>query len=339
MRIKIKATTATELCQIEKSIPATATTPSRIIPKVQKVIMNNSKGIEKELLTPIYSGNGFRGMLRRLSLKILLEKAIEKKFKFTNAVDFHLNNAGGGNNYQRQPFDIEDMVRDCNILVSVFGTSLAIGGKIKTPTLMPYRHVEGGVKEYYYSERKDGSLYSPRMFDETFYKRDDVVDRKGNAKYLSKEATEEWLEHVRENQEATAKGRESGEKVSKDTIKANLARDYVVRGTDFYTALSEMSTYKMTEPEKGMVYKALELLVLENLGSNEARDFGLMEYEISFQDGSSLTTSVDEYLEPTITKKDYKKEVKASIAAFDDWLENTFDEASFNLVNILVKKK
>jgi len=339
MRIKIKATTATELCQIEKSTKASKGEPATILLKEQKVIVINSRGVEQSLYTPIFSGNGFRGALRRLSLQILIEKGIEKGFTFKNGDDFHLNNCGGGSDFQTQPFDIEDKARETNPLLSVFGTSLALSGKLKTPNLIPYKNVEDGIKEFYFAEREDGSVYFTRKYNDRFYKGDDILDRKGNAKYLSPEVSQAWQKKVEENQEDIGKTRDTDKKAKKEFIRARLGRDFVVRGTRFYTALSEMSTTQMTEVERGMVYAALELLVLENLGSNKARDFGLMEYEVTFQDGSSLETSVDEYLVASVTKREYKKEVASSIRAFNDWLENDLSEKAFEIASLFIKKQ
>lgn len=341
MRVKIKAKTATELCQIEDSSLNKATKVSEIHIKKQKVIVINSKNREVPLMTPVFSGNSFRAKLRRASFGLLLEKGIEKGFNVDTAVDFHLSNAGGGGQYQTQAFDIEDKARELNPILSVFGTSLALSGRIKTPNLMPYKNIEDGVKEYYFGETEDGSVYSSIKFSDSFYKKDDMLDRNGNAKYLAPELLKKWQEEVAENQADVAKGRnsESEKKVKKESIRATLAREFVVRGTHFYTALSEMPTTKMTPIERGMVYKALEAVVLENLGSNVARDFGLMEYDIEFADGSTLATSVDEYLVPTITKKDFKEEVMADISAFEEWLEKDFSEEAFNLSTLLTRKE
>jgi len=336
LRVDIQLTTATELCQIEKSEPASASKPAKIVMKDQKVITTNSKGVEVSFRTPIFSGNSFRGTLRREALSILLEQATKKGFALPQSTDFNLMNAGGGNDFQTQLFKVEDAVREANPLISVLGTSLAISGKLKTPNCIPYKSIEDGM-EYYAGEKEDGGMYSTIKYDDTFYKGDDILDRKGNAKFLSDEQIQEWQEHVSKNQADVAKTRdgEGEDKVKKQTIKSRLSREFVVRGTHFYTSLSEMPTCAMNAIERGLIYKSLERLVLLNLGSNKARDFGLINYKIKFQDGSELETEVDQYLTPKITKRSYKDEVTADIEAFEAWLENDFSEDTFKVSELM----
>jgi len=342
LQINIEVTTATELCQIEFSETDKATKKSTTHIKKQAVLATNSKGVESRVQIPIFSGNSFRAKLRRAALKILMDKSIEKGFNVSNPTDFHLMNAGGGA-FQRQPYDIEDQVRELNPIISVFGTSLAVEGKIKTPNLIPYKYIDAdaGEKEYYLGENKEtGMLYSTIEFDDSFYKKDDMLDRSGNAKYLPKEMLVEWQQAVEENQTRVAKSRENddGDKVKRESIRSALLRRYVIRGTHFYTGLSEMPTSQMNEIERGMLYRALEIVVLENLGSNVARDFGKMEYEITFHDGGTLSTKVDAHLRSTL-ETNYGEEVKQCIKAFDTWLEKTFDEATFNVSNIMKEGK
>jgi len=339
--IKIKGTLQTELCQIEGSGLNPLTKKNEIYIKKQKVLVENVNGVKKPVRIPFFSGNSFRSKLRRAATEILLQKGREKGFTIKNPMDFHLMNAGGGNDFQKQPYDIEDKVRELNPVLSVFGASLALVGKIVTPNLIPYRFVdsENGIKEYYVGENEeDGTLYSTIEFDDTFYKKDDILDRAGNAKYLSPELIQEWQEAVEDNQKAIAKNRNSGgdkNGVKKESIRSALLRKFIVRGTDFYTSLSEVALQELTPIERGLVYKALEKVVLMNLGSNIARDFGKFAYTISFADGSELVTYVDEYNVTSIVKADYKGEVKESIKAFEQWLENDFTEEAFKVSETL----
>jgi len=330
--IKIIATTATELCQIRNS------ENDVINPMKQKVIVSNSKGMSTFFSTPIYSGNSFRGKLRRASLEMMMEKAVEKDINIST-LDFHLMNSGGGSNFQAQNFETVKAVRGINPLVSLFGASLAISGKLITPNLIPYRNVEDGEKEYYMHETEDGRIFSTIITNETnrdqFVTPDDLLDRRGNARFLDEEQIIEWEEEAGENQSDRARTRNSenndGNKVKKKTIKAFLARDYVIRGVDFYTSLSPMPTCELTELEYGMLVRALERVIVSNFGSNTARDFGKMEFNIDFNDGSELETAVDAFGTAKIVKKTYKGKTKEAVALFDDWLENDFSQNVFNI--------
>lgn len=338
--IKIIATTATELCQIRNS------KDDVINPMKQKVMVKNSKGMLTSFLTPIYSGNSFRGKLRRASLEIMMEEAIKKGIELTT-MNFHLMNAGGGNNFQLQSFEAIKEVRDANPLVSLFGASLAISGKLVTPNLIPYRNISDGEREYYTMEREDGHIFSTIITSsenrDQFIKSDDALDKKGNARFLTEEQIIAWEIEAGENQAARAKVRNSDDKdvkkVKKSTIKAFLGRDYVIRGIDFYTSLSPMPTCELTLLEYGMLVRALERVVLSNFGSNTARDFGKMSFDIDFDDGSEIETSVDAFGVAKFIKKSYKGRTKEAVAFFEEWLKNDLSQDVFDVAEKMVESK
>jgi len=250
-------------------------------------------------------------------------------------------NVGGGNDFQRQLFETVDKVRDLNPVLSVFGASLAISGKIKTSNFIPYKSFVDGVPEYYAYETEDGRLFSSIEYDDNFYKMDDLLDKKGNAKLVSDDVIMAWRERAEENIKLISASRDenndeknsSNKKIKKETIKSQLRRKFVIRGVDFYGSFGEIE--ELSPVERGMIYKAIEVFVLENLGANEARNFGLVNYNIEYKDGSILETKVNEFLEPVITKKAYNDEVMSSINAFNEWLE-TLSEENLFISDILV---
>jgi CRISPR type IV-associated protein Csf2 len=308
-----------------------------------RVLVNTEDG-QKILQTPYYTANSFRGKLRRICTELLLKKAIEKGISLKNAHDsFNLMNAGGGNNYQSQSYDIEAKVRELNPIVSVFGTSLAISGKINTSSFMPYKNDgnedEDGRPEYYYAKNSEnGSLFSTILSSNLDIKADDLIDRNGNAKYMPEETIREWSSLVIENAKEKAVARASGDtenKVVKETIKNLIRKQFVIRGVDFFGSIQESKP--LTQIERGMVYKAIEILVMQHLGANQAKGFGLVNYSISYENAdnemvSSLETNIDKYLTPHITKKEYPTNVKDDITAFEKWLDEITEE------NVLIEK-
>jgi len=337
--IQIKATTVTPLCQIRNSEDEVVNQKKITVikPMKQKVMLANSKGTLTSFETPIYSGNGFRGKLRRAALEIMLEKAKNDNIKIST-MDFHLMNAGGGNLFQAQSFETIKEVRGINPLVSLFGASLAIPGKIITPNLMPYRSITD-VLEYYTHETEEGHVFSTIITSDKnrdqFITSDDMLLGKGNARFVTEEQIIEWELMAGENQTARAKARNSEDtdtkKVKKETMKSFLSRDYVIRGVDFYTGLRPMPTCEFTTLEYGMLIRALERVVVTNLGSNVARNFGLMKYAIDFHGGSELETDINAYGEAKIVKLNYKGLEKEAVECFDAWLENDFSQETLEI--------
>jgi CRISPR type IV-associated protein Csf2 len=344
MKIDISFQTATELMQIDRS-ELNSNKENEIHIKKMRVLVDTGDGNKKILETPYYTGNSFRGKLRRICTELLLKKAAEKGISLKNAHDsFNLMNAGGGNNYQSQSYEVEAKVRELNPVVSVFGASLAITGKINTSSFMPYKNGgdEDGKPEYYYAKNSEnGSLFSTIIFNNLDIKADNLIDRNGNAKYMPEETIKEWASFAMENakEKAAARGGDAENKVTKETIKNLIRKNFIIRGVDFFGSIQESKP--LTQIERGMIHKAIEILVMQHLGANQAKGFGLANYSISCENAdkemvSSLETNIDKYLTPHITKKEYPVNVRDDIAAFEKWLDEITEE-NILIENTLIK--
>lgn len=331
-QINIKANMATELCQILDSRTINKVPTTKI--NTQKVLVTNSKGVEKTVDMPYYSGNAFRGALRRECLEIVLEKMIEKKLTIDSR-DFNLMNAGGGNDFQAQLPKVAAEIRELNPIISVFGASLAISSKIITPSFMPYKNIGDGILEYYTYETEDGYIVNTISATEMNTKFDDILNDKGNARFLTPAQKQEWCESILENTKARSKERADKAKektTKKESIQSRIAREYIIRGTNLYSSLQE--SQPLTQIERGMIYMALERLSLKSIGANTAKGFGKVNYSIEIEDGGAIETFVDEYLRPEIIKKDYKENTIDDMAAFDDWLDG-LSEANLNIAELM----
>ncbi len=340
--INISFQTKSPLCQIDKSEDATSVKNSIIRVKKQKVFVENKHGQKKPLSVPIYTGNGFRGMLRRETMAVMLE-ALAKNTNGSEKLiatpeDYHLMNSGGGNLYQEQPFDIEDKVRELNPQVSLFGASLAIKGKLRVSNLVPFEKDENGEVFYQFHESKEGNVFSSILADTTVIVRDGILDRDRNSQYLTREQIEEWLEKSDANIKARAKDRENEDrntKVKKQTIRGAIDREYVAVGVDFFGGISERE--KLTNVEKGLLVLGLEKAVLNNLGSTSANDFGKVKYTIEIDKDSKLETDVDEYGKCVISNRHYSDDLKNCIKEAEAFLQNISKE-NFEITKILIKK-
>ena len=331
MRLNVKFTTVQPLCQIHDSQPADARNPSRILLKRQKVMGVTKLGAKLAFNSPYYTGNGFRGMLRREMLNIMLNNFIKNDGDTSkiSAVSFHLMNAGGGNNFQSQAFKIEDKVRELNPLISLFGTSLAIEGKLNISNLVPYDIDENGEKYHPYIELENDKgnpfLLSSIVGVSKAIKQDGIIDRDKNSSFLTKETIIQWIEDNLENikkRNANRENKNSDTKVKKTGIKGVFEREYVAIGVDFYGSITNRNKFSLTDIEKGLLIKSLEQAVLNNLGSTEANDFGKVEYSITIDEDSKLETSVNEYNECIISKRAYSKKTQSYIEQADEFLKN-----------------
>lgn len=385
--INISFQTKSPLCQIDKTEDATSVKNSIIRVKKQKVFVENKHGQRKALSVPIYTGNGFRGMLRRETMAVMLEAVVrnaenkitqateelrvalledelaetpaekedasvaiakaktnktlaEKESEKTIATpeDYHLMNAGGGNLYQEQPFDVEDSIRELNPQISIFGASLAIKGKLRVSNFIPLEKDESGEVFYQFHESSEGNAYSSILADTTVIVRDGILDRDKNSQYLTREQIEEWLVKSDANIKARAKDREEKDKktkTKKQTIRGAIDREYVAVGVDFFGGISERE--KLTSIEKGLLVMGIERAILNNLGSTSANDFGKVNYTIEIDKDSKLKTEVNEYGKCEITSRYYSDELNTCISDTKEFLTEITRE-NLEITKILVSK-
>lgn len=324
----VNFTTTSPLCQIDGG-------GDKITIKRMPVLVNIDGSEPKLLQTPIYTANGFRGLLRRTSFELFLEAMMKKGMSgkdIGGPTNFHLMNAGGGNNYQDQPINIENQVRELNPLISVFGASLAVEGKLIVDHLVPKRH-NGDYYDYCYAINEDNrSIWSNIVGVRTFVKKDDMLDHTGNAVYMSSEEIADWESHVSENQALRKATKDKGdEKVKKETIKHIQEQEYVIPGVTFYGALE--AKMPLTEIEKGMLIRTLERITHKRLGAGVNSGHGKVEYSIDFMDGCSIKSHFED---PNNLKGKtsvvLNDEGKKCVEAFDAWLKNT------NATNIQLDK-
>lgn len=342
--INISFKTKSPLCQIDKTEDASKIKNAVIRVKKQKTFVENSFGAKKALQVPIYTANGFRGMLRRETMAVMVD-AYAKRVKDGEKIiatpeDYHLMNAGGGNMYQEQSFDVVDEVRRLNPQISLFGASLAIEGKLKISNFIPIEENEDGEDYYQFFETENGNVYSSILADTTVIIKDGILDRDKNSQYMTREQMLEWYEKSDANIKARASARNNDDsvkdkKVKKISMRGAIDREYVAIGVDFFGSISTKED--LTNIEKGLLIKGLERAILNNLGATSANDFGKVEYTIELDEESVLETSVDKYGKCIISKKKYSKNIEVCIKAVEDFLDNVGKE-NFEITKILKKK-
>jgi CRISPR type IV-associated protein Csf2 len=324
---EIKITTVSPLCQIDEGGDV-------IKIKRMPVIVNVDGNASKTLRTPVYTANGFRGMLRRVGYEIILEALFKKGYDHKvigGPTNFHLHNAGGGNNFQGQSIAVEKKVRELSPLISVFGASLAVEGKLIVDNFIPKREIGNDEYDYCYGVVKDGekegSLYSNIYGVETIVKGDDLLSHKGNARFMTEAEIYAWELFASENKELRAQNTDKSDKerVKKETIKHIQGKEFIIPGVDLYGAID--AKMPLTDLEKGMMIRILEKGSKRRLASSANAGHGKVEYNINFMDGCSLTATIKQPY-GLIVKTDLQlnEEGARCVKAFDDWLENITEE-------------
>jgi len=323
MNVRIQVKNITPLCQIEGNREERFDFLSNEKNKNPKVDTTTVKtmtilheGIPVDV--PIYTANGFRGLLRRVIGAEIIAKALEKGIN-VNTTNFHLMMAGGGSNYQAQPFEIEEQVRELNPLISVFGTSLAIEGKLMVTHLVPE---EALIR---IKEEEDDTIraYSQLLKRFVFIKKDDIIQKTKYGRLLSKEDIINWENEVEKSQKQRKEEREIGEKTTKKkTVQSILAKYYVIPNTEFKGFIG--NKYPLTDIEEGMLIKGLSKIVKEQLGSTLNLGFGVCDWEINIgENGSKIVAkSKDDNIFDKDISLILSDEDELKVEKYNEWLEN-----------------
>ena len=332
MNVSLRMKNITPLCQIEgtRKQRFKSLDNQEIDTTTVKTMTILYEGVPVEI--PIYTANGFRGMLRRVIGADIIAKALEKGIP-VNPRNLHLMMAGGGSNYQTQPFEIEEQIRELNPLISAFGTSLAIEGKLMITHLVPEDPMIAEKIEKKENEEEKITLYSQLLKTYVFIKKDDIIQKTKYGRLLTKEDIINWEKEVNETQKQRGEERKIGEKKTKKVaIQSVLAKYYVIPNTQFKGFID--AKYPLTDLEEGMLIKGLSKIVKEQIGSTLNLGFGICDWEIDIgESGSKIVAKTkddnifDKEISVILSDEDEEK-----VALYEKWLENISPE------NVLIDK-
>jgi len=282
---------------------------------------SNPEGEQMPMLVriPIYTANGFRGLLRRKAAKIIAQKAIDKGLTLSRK-DFHLMFSGGGNNYATVPsISLQHKIRELNPLASLFGTSLALESKLIISDLVPVHRMTKHLSDNDY-------LFSQLIGKTTLITRDDILLGTKYSRFVSANDIEEWIEHNQEQIKQRKQDRmdnvKNDEKTKKDTIKNIIAKEYIIPGTILEASISFKS--EPTPIERGLLLSALIEAASEQLGSSISNGFGYTEYTVTENENIVMESFRRKDFLPACNVN-YDKD-NEYLVAFRKWLDNLKQE-------------
>ncbi|MDQ1339794.1 MAG: hypothetical protein QG567_948 [Campylobacterota bacterium] len=325
MTYRIIATTVTELCQTQESGTVNG------VPTLH--IMKKNKIEDGKLgRYPYYSGNSFRGIMHRVIADYVSKKIGVK----LSATDYHLNYAGGGSNFQAQTIDTAQKARELNPIISVFGASLAIEGKLMVSNFEPV--------EKFWRETEKGFRFSGLVDTLQYTKKDDLISGSTVDRFtlvVSDEDKAEYVELNGEIQEARAEAREKiksggdAEKIKKASIQSFNKAECIIVGAELDGFIGEKA--ELTQVERGMLLKALELMMGEQLGGLRNKGYGVMSYAVKQESEGSVrevmnsVKNENDIFNPIVNTM-FSKDEREALEAFEKWL------AAATLENLEISK-
>jgi len=324
MQVTFKVKNITPICQIEGNREERIEHLNMQLNTITiKTITKLFNGYPVDI--PIYTANGLRGLYRRVCGELLIEEYLNKGNNI-KAEDFHLMMAGGGSNYQSQSLEIEEKVKELNPVISVFGTSLAIEGKLIVTHLEPE---DALIKVI---EKDDTSFAISQIVKRMiFIKKDDILQKTKFGRFLTREDVIAWENIVTKSQEKRKEERKKDieliqEKTKKEAIQSILAKNYIIPNVTFKGFLS--TKFDLTEIEEGMLIKGFEKLVHQMLGSSANLGFGICDWDITLNDTGSkiIAKSKDENIFEKELDLLLSDEDKKKVDAFEKWLKDIKQE-------------
>lgn len=245
-----------------------------IVTKIKRMafLADSDEGKKVEYL-PYLPANGVRGLLRRLATKKLVE-AVKANEKITEIKDTDIHAMLSGSGATKAPLRYADLaeLREKNPLLSLFGTGLVLGGKLKVADLIP--------------EDKTQSRSLIRRI--TFARVDDILSDTKFSNIFTREQASAWEKTVEENSGARKKEREDkkaleeaggkadgDKKVKKESIQHYAQKEYLVPNASLNGGFYLEGA---TELELGLFLHALEeFMLLGRLGSSQNIGFGIVD--------------------------------------------------------------
>jgi len=356
MKIDIKFTTVTPLCQmanLEKKMIDGAEVNYQAI---QKLPMFIEMGDEKVFVKlPVFTANGFRGMLRRAETSILYKKAIEKgldlgKNKNTASMgkSFFAQNAGGNVSYTNASLKEERDIREANPVVSMLGASLAVSGKLGVSPMFPKeKDLDGNLVYPVAKSNGENTFYYPKCtYIHVRYKHDDLKVNSENSKLFSFEQLDAWEKEVAaskvrakelKEKQKSLKDKNEKEQLKKDsqdlTVGHVITNEEVCAGTDFYGSI--VSTDVLTDIEKGLLIRSLIDISKKEMGALNSIGRGKVNYEIVFGE-SVIRSEWNEFKSSCSVHVTLDKEMQGYVDVFNEWLEN-IEEKNIQISEMLDK--
>lgn len=314
----VQATLVTPLCQIDSASSGG---------KMMIYIKKRTEIIDDMIIDiPIYTGNGFRGLLRRVMAKLIISAAGAKGIELT-ASDLFIMINGGGSNYSAQSIEVENKVRQLNPQVSLFGVSLAIAGRLIVTDLVPINPL---IREYSNDDNDTVFSKSGLIKKMTFTTKDDVLVHSKYGKLINENEMVKWIDEqtITQNKRKQERNEDmsSEEKTKKTGTQAIFQKEYIVPGTTLKGNIS-VRDGEISMLEYGLLLKTLEEMTKETLGSSGSIGFGIANYRIDVNKKNIITSIADEdyQLEKNVNTFYADHENKA-IKTAEKWLNNITEE-------------
>lgn len=298
--------------------------------KIKKlaIITDTDEGKKIEY-SPYITANGLRGLLRRLATRNFVNQAKDNESVETfNDSDIHAMLSGSGVSKQELSYSDKQKIEKKNPILSVFGTGIILGSKLKVANAMP-----------------ETEIIKNLVRRQSIVKVDDILSNTGFVTLFSKEQISDWEKAVNKNSDDRKKDREK-EKLAKElgedfertakkeSIRTYGQREYITPNSEFF---GSFLLENVTQVELGMFLHTLKSFVeFGRIGASQSSGFGVVDIHI--EDDKNLINidriSDDKYIYNAKIDFNLSDIYKEAYNSYNDFLK-TIKKDNIEVISVL----
>lgn len=277
---------------------------------------------------PFFSANGFRGLLRRVMTKDMINiiRKTEPNFKL-KAEGFYLYSSGSSTD--RKSIDTvswEEIpsLREKAPILSLFGAGLSsISGKCAVSDLKPITSML--QIKVLKNDKTNIEKIMPLTQNQTFFRTDDFLKDTMLKQFIDEDDINQWKETHIKSVSKSKELKKNGE-ASKETD-SNIAQvincESIMPNVTLSNSINPIHGHKFTDVEIGLILSALLEISKMQIGSQKRLGYGVLDWNIELNSEVMFSTTCD---------KDYifnktinlTKKCKEYIYIYEMWAKDNY---------------
>jgi len=323
---------------MQDTINITATTISPLVQTTQNDVLRKRYILIDDVYfnEPFFSANGFRGLLRRLMTKNMVEIIQHKEPNFQlSSEQFYLYSSGSSTDRKsidNIAWDEIPKVREKAPILSLFGAGLSgISGKCAVSDLKP-THQHKVIKVTQDEDKIENKRILPLSQNQLFFRVDDFSKDTMLKQLVDIDDITNWKkEHtiaVKKSKEKKQSGETEKEKESH--ISQIIDIESIMPNVTLSNSINPLYGQKFTDIELGLLIKTLLEVSQMQIGSQKRLGYGVLDWHVELYGQIMFSTICDkDYIfNKTITTS---KKCKELISIFDNWALKNYNSENLKL--------
>lgn len=278
---------------------------------------------------PFFSANGFRGLLRRMMTKDMVEiiRKTDPKYNLT-AEEFYLYTSGAATDKKSLDALSWKEVEELRIktpILSLFGAGLSnISGKCAVGDFKPI-HTQKNVRLVQNGEEITKKML-PLTQTHTFFRTDNLLKNNNIfASLVDVEDINNWKKEYDKSVHISKEKKKNNEEQSEQNshISQVIEIESIMPNVTLTTSINPIYGQKFTDIEIGLLLKTLLEISKMQIGSHKRLGYGVLDWHVELCGQAMFSTICDK---DYIFNKNYSvsQSCKEKIALYDSWAINNY---------------